>query len=172
MFVRMITYDSEYGDANIFDDYHCVTETYDDLLSRVLGRFDWLIKNRTLIVDRETEFATLVEPRSGKQAETYLIAYQSEHDSAKGINGLELSNSIFYDPDTKEMSCGIEAYSFMDCLPDTIDDGALEVWGLGDLLQNPPPELGVRSVGPERPPNGWELTNFLFDLYQSRIASK
>lgn len=171
MFVQMITYDSGYGDASIFDDYTFAAETYDDFISSVLDRFDWLIKNRALIVDREAEFATLVEPRSGRQAETYLIAYKSEHDVAKGINGLELSNSIFYGPDTKEMSCGIEAYSFMDCLPD-IDDGALEVWGLDDTLQNPPPELDVSSGGPGCLLNGWDLTKFLFELYQSRLASE
>lgn len=171
MFAQMITYDSSYGDARVFDDYTFATETYDEFISSVRSRFDWLLKNRTLIIDRESGFVGLVEPRSGESAESYIIAYRSEQDAADRTNGLELANSIFYDPDKKEMSCGIEVYSFRELLWDA-GDGVLEAWGLEDILENPPPQLDVNSAGPGSRPSGWDLTKFLFALYQSRLASQ
>lgn len=80
MFLQMITYDSEYGDAMLFDDYKFTAESYEDLLASVLARFDLLLKERTLIIDRESGFTNVVETLSGKTAESYVVAYTSEQN--------------------------------------------------------------------------------------------
>ncbi|MCD8517631.1 MAG: hypothetical protein LRY53_08095 [Burkholderiaceae bacterium] len=171
MFVRMITYDSSHGDAYVFDDYIFSAETYDEFILSVRSRFESLIENRALIIDRESGFLDLVEPHSGDSAESYIIAYRSEQDVVDRNNGLELANSIFYDPDKKEMSCRIEVYSFRELLWDA-GDGVLEAWGLEGILENPPPQLDVNSAVPGPRPSGWDLTKFFFELYQSRLASQ
>ncbi len=64
----MITYDSEYGDAIVFDNYKFTAESYEDMLACMLARFDLLLKERTLIIDCEGGFTNIVETQSGKTA--------------------------------------------------------------------------------------------------------
>jgi hypothetical protein len=88
-----------------------------------------------------------------------------------GVNGLLLADSIFYDPDSKEISCGLDAFTFWDRLCDQ-DDDVIEAWGLSDIIENQPPQLGGTHLGPGGGLQGWELTKFLFNLYKSRLAEK
>ena len=112
MFVKMITYDSEYGDATQFDEFMLSVDTYDKLNTSVLDRYAELIRNRTLLIDSFDGSAHVVDTRSGNAAETYLLAYPSARDLEIDMNGLLLADGIFYDPDTQGISCGMEACSF------------------------------------------------------------
>jgi len=38
MFAKMVTYDSEYGDAIVFDEYSFSAQTYEGLMTNVLDR--------------------------------------------------------------------------------------------------------------------------------------
>jgi hypothetical protein len=171
MFLKMITYDSEYGDAIVFDDYQFSATTYEEFLVSVLSHFDLLLKNQTLIIDRESGLVNVVATQSGKTAESFVLAYRSKKDLAEGINGLTVADCIFYDPDKKEVSCGFDAYSFWDRFSDE-DDDVVNAWGLADVLENQPPQLDGTQFDQAGGFQGLELAKFLFELYQSSLRRK
>jgi hypothetical protein len=171
MFLKMITYDSEYGDAIVFDDYQFSAKTYEEFLVSVLSHFDLLLNNRTLIIDRESSFVNVVATQSGATAESYVLAYPSENDLAEGINGLTVADCIFYDPDKREISCGFDAYSFWERFCD-VDEDAINTWGLADVLENQPPQLDGTNFDRGGGLQGLELAKFLFALYQSNLRRK
>lgn len=169
MFVRMITYDSEYGDAITFDDFTFSVLSFDQFTAGLLGRFDELIKTRALIIEMENGVAVVVDPRSGKSAESYVLAYPCEQDAKNDVYGITLAGSLFYDPETREVSCGFDGYSFWDQFSELNAD-VIDAWGLRDVLENQPPELDATRPG--GPLSEWKLTEFLFDLYQSSLLAK
>jgi hypothetical protein len=141
------------------------------LLTNVLDRFEALIKNRTLIIDCESGFKNVVETKSGKTAESYVIAYPSARNLEKGLNGLAVADSIFYDPDKKEISCGFEVYSFWDRFSDEEED-VINAWGLADVLENQPPQLDGAKSSQKGGLQGLKLTEYLFNLYRSHLEAK
>lgn len=171
MFVKMVTYDSEYGDASKFDEFALSVATYDELLTTIKSRFQELIRNRVLIIDRESGFANVVETLSGKTAESYLLAYPSKADLENDLNGITLANAIFYDPDSQELSFGFEAFSFWERFCDE-DEDTLAVWGLTGILENQPKELDGTKFGPGCGLEGLELAKFLFELYESSLRQR
>lgn len=168
MFMKMTTYDSEYGDAIVFDEYVFSAQSYEEFIGSVLARFDELIKGRTLLIDRESGFTNVVETRSGSTAESYIVTYPSEQDLMDEFNGISLANSIFYDPDAKTISCGLDAYSYWDRLCDE-DDEVIEAWGLTEILNNRTPQLDSNNLGLHGGLEGWDLVRLLFDLYSSLL---
>lgn len=166
MYVRMVTYDSDYGDEITFDEYIFSVLTFDEFKQVLLTRFDELIRTKTLIINRESGFANLVGPCSGKTAETYVIAYPCEQDAINCVNGIELALGLFYYPDTREISNVFDGWCFWSRFSE-IDDHVTQAWGLGDVLENQPSELDTDC--PDGPIGEWELTEFLFELYQSRL---
>lgn len=171
MFVKMITYDSEYGDAIVFDEYSFSAQTHEGLMTNVLDRFEALIKNRTLTIDRESGFTNVVETQSGKTAESYVVAYPSEQNLEKGLNGLTVADCVFYNVDKKEISCGFEAYSFWDRFSDE-DEDVINAWGLADILENQPPQLDGAKSSQGGGLQGLKLTEYLFNLYRSHLEAK
>ena len=171
MFLKMITYDSEYVDAIVFDDHQFSAKTYEEFLVSVLSHFDLLLNNRTLIIDRESGFVNVVATRSGATAESYVLAYPSEKDLAEGINGLTVADCIIYDPDKKEISCGFDAYSFWERFCD-VDEDVINTWGLADVLENQPAQLDGTNFDHGAGLQSLELAKFLFELYQSSLRRK
>jgi hypothetical protein len=166
MFVRMITYDSDYGDAITFDEHAFAVSTCDDFKADLLERLDELIECGTLSIDKESGFGNLVDPHTGKAAETYVVAYPSEQDTKNYVNGIAFAFGLFYYPETGEISNVYDESSFWNHLIE-LDDHVIKAWGLCDILENQPLELDGNS--PEGPLAEWDLTEFLFELLQSRL---
>jgi hypothetical protein len=164
MILKMITYDSEYGDAVTFDEHLLFKDSYEQLRAGVSDRFVELIRNRILLVEQSGD---VVGARSGRTAETYLLAFPSINDAEAGVNGVELSSGIFFDVEGNEVSCGLDGYVFWDHLCDA-EDGLIDTWELHDVLSDQPPELGGQQNKTSSVLQGWELTKFLFDLLKNR----
>lgn len=166
MFIKMITYDSEYGDANLFDDYGFQTDSPDDLISAIKGRFKKLLEQKTLLIDREKGFVDVVEKNSRKSAESYLIAYPSKQASDDSTNSLLLADGIFYDPDSDLASISTDATVIWERLSEE-DEEVIEAWGLSKVIENQPVELGGANYNDAL--RGIELTRYLFNLYQNHL---
>jgi len=165
MIVKMITYDSEYGDAAMFDGFAMSATSYPELLEQILIRFKNLLKSRTLVIDRESGYPNLVETRSGKTAESYLVAYKSTEHAETETSGLLLADGIFYDPDNDEISCGSDAYTAWERLCDEPDE-VLASWRLTPIIANQPWQLnGSKGL------SGLPLAEFLFGLFISHANS-
>jgi hypothetical protein len=168
MFVKMITYDSEYGDANQFDNYAFSAESPDELIRAIVNRFKFLLESRTLLIDRENGFVDIVEMNSGKSAESYLIAYPSKQASDDDVNTLLLADGMFYDPDSESVGIGTDATVIWERLSDE-DEEVIEAWGLSGTIDNQPTELG--GAGYNHTLRGVNLTRYLFNLYQNHLSN-
>jgi hypothetical protein len=167
MHVKMVTYDSEYGDAIQFDHYKISADSFGELSAMIQARFRDLIGQGALRLDEDGDFTNVVDARSGKTVETYLIAYRSEQDLEGERFGLELASGIFYTPQPEGLSWGEDAGASWDYLND-LDQDVVDYWNLQSVIDAQPPELdGTRflSGGEDAEP---VLASYLFRLYQSR----
>lgn len=82
-----------------------------------------------------------------------------------------MADAIFYDPDSKEISCGFDADVFWDRFMD-VDADVVEEWGLVDVKENQPPELDINKYGQGGGLDGLKLTEYLFNLCRSRLEAK
>lgn len=168
MIIQMTTYDSIDGDGLVFDLYVFSASTFDGLVESVVTRFEELLGNETLVLRQEKDFVNVVDARTGKTAETYLTAYLKEDDAHANNDGMLLANAVFYNPNTRELSCDFDAFFCWDLICDTPDDLLVE-WGLSGILQNQPCQLDGNSREPSGGLCGLELVRFLFDLYNSQL---
>jgi len=163
MFVKMITYDSEYGDANEFDDYGFSAQSPDELITAVTDRFRTLLEKRVLLIDRERGSVDVVEKNSGKSAESYLIAYPSKQAFDEDTSSLLLADGVFYDPDSDSVSIGTHGTTIWERLSDENEE-VIEEWGLIEVIEDQPPELGGANYSDTL--DGIELMRYLFNLYK------
>jgi hypothetical protein len=141
------------------------------LIAGILARFDELIRARTLIIDRESGFTEVVETTSGNTVETLLLAYPTMADIESNTNGIFLGDSIFYQPDKKELVSGFDCGFFWGTFCD-LDDSVVRAWTLSEVKEHQPPQLNETEVGPDAALEGLSLIKFLFELYQARLASE
>jgi len=168
MHVKMVTYDSEHGDAIRFDEYKVSTESLGELIGKIQQRFRDLISQGSLRLDADADFTNVVDARSGKTVETYLIAYRSEQDLEDERFGLELASALFYTPQPEGLSWGEDAGAFWDYLND-LDQEVIDYWNLQPVIDAQPPELDGTRFFDGSDDGGPVLAGYLFGLYASRL---
>ena len=171
MFLKMVTYDSFKGDGLRFDEYVSSAKSFEELIEIIKSRFLDLIDNRDLIINREGDFTNIIETHSRRTVESFVMVYPSNTDLENGKNGITLLDQIFYDPDSQDISNGINATSFWEMLCDE-DDEILVAWGLTDIRENQPPQLDGENFGTDGMLYDLELAKFIFELFESSLSNR
>ena len=164
LIIKLVTYDYENGDSEIFDTKNLTVSSYEELCLEIKNYYSSKLKEGFYTIVSENDGEYIHHSDTNQPVESSLLVYKdlsdAENDDEFNSNAAPFAfNHIFIPPET--LNLGGEWETFKEKLEFDTDDEILKKWGLDKIVLNIPPEL--KDAGYD------DFLKILFETYKNYI---